>query len=152
MHVYVHWSSAHVMRCHEMFSCVVPHILGAWCILHGQNSIFNQIPDPKISHLHRSRSLSFYGSIANAHYRFIVTGAGGSVCPNLSKTRPKIRACFVFKNNTPNSASAADDKTNFRISHSESIWPLSQISLFLCGNHQMKTCPPARLRPRDVER
>jgi hypothetical protein len=79
-------------------------------------------------------------------------GIGGCGCPNSSSARQKIRACFVFKNNAPSSASAADDETNFRILHSEKIWPLSRIGLCFCGIHPKKKCPPARLRPREADR
>ena len=44
-------------------------------------------------------------------------GVGGCGCPISASVRHKTRPYFMFKNNAPNSASAADDATNLRTVH-----------------------------------
>ena len=54
-----------------------------------------------------------------------------------------ITASFAFKNNAPNSASAADDMTALIIVDIANIAPLFGAELLLFDR---KKCPPARLR------
>ena len=42
---------------------------------------------------------------------------GGCGCPISARVRRNTRTSFMFKNNAPNSASAADDATNLRTVH-----------------------------------
>ena len=44
-------------------------------------------------------------------------GVGGCGCPSSNSVKRMILASCVFKNNAPNSASAADAATNLRIAH-----------------------------------
>ena len=47
-------------------------------------------------------------------------GVGGCGCPISSKVSLNTLPCFMFKNNAPNSASAADEATNLRAAHN--VW------------------------------
>ena len=52
---------------------------------------------------------------------------------------------FSFKNNVPNSASAANAATHFSIWHMVKIAPLRWMGCLSCGVHQMKKCLADRL-------
>ena len=71
----------------------------------------------KISHLKRSRTLFFNRVIGNAHGGGIIDMDWGGRLrwPISANASLMILPSFMFMNSAPNSASAADDATIFRI-------------------------------------
>jgi hypothetical protein len=73
-------------------------------------------------------------------------GVGGWIWPNSVRVILITLASLAFRNKAPNSASAAEDATNFRTEQSEWMGPLSLMGVLFLGRDPKKKCPPARLQ------
>ena len=70
-------------------------------------------------------------------------GLGSCGWPSSSSVSLMIFAYFSFKNIAPNSASAADAATKFRIVQSVWIGPFRRMGRLLSGSQPRKKCPAA---------
>ncbi len=98
--------------------------------------------------------LPFDGAIDDAHCGLVVAmdGDGGLRVAKFGEGKSKILPSFMFKNNTPNSAAAANAAMNFRMM--ERMWkaPLRRMGSSSFGSHPIKNIPAAWLHPFLVER
>ena len=75
-------------------------------------------------------------------------GVGGWGWPNSFSINRMTFASCAFKNNAPNSASAADAATSFKMEHVVRIFPFSLIGSLSLSKLPRKKYPPALLRAR----
>ena len=73
-------------------------------------------------------------------------GVGGCIWPNSVRAILITLASLAFRNKAPNSASAAEDATNFRTVQSEWMGPLSLMGVLYFGRDPKKKCLPAHFR------
>ena len=73
------------------------------------------------------------------------TGVAGCGWPNSCNVSRSIFACCALRNSAPNSASAADATTSFRMEHVMCIFPFRRIGCLFLGRLPRKKYPPARL-------
>ncbi len=137
-----------MMRPRVMFTLIIGKVFHPGVPLKRIHILYIFFTSPKISHFHCSRLLSFDGVVCNAHGRCIsqCTGILGCLCPRSFKVSLKIIPSWQFRNNAPNSASAADATTNHSIAHN--VWnaPLSFMGFPSIGTSPMKKCPHTLLR------
>jgi hypothetical protein len=90
--------------------------------------------------------LSFDGIVCNTNALLQWTGILGWGWPRSFRVIEKIIPSWQFKNNAPNSASAADTTTNRSIEHSMWNAPFNLMGFPSLGNHPRKKCPHALLQ------
>jgi hypothetical protein len=113
-----------MMRPRVMFTLIIGKIFHPGVPLERIHILCIFFASPKVSHFHCSRSLSFDGVVCNADSRHVITmywyfGLFMSEVfwKTLDKVSLKIIPSWQFRNNAPNSASAADATTNRSIAH-----------------------------------
>ena len=79
-------------------------------------------------------------------------GVAGCRCPSSVRMSCMIFASCAFRNRAPNSASAADAATSFRMVHVMWMAPFRRIGSPLRGRLPRKKYPPARLHTLGAER
>ena len=108
-----------MMQCDVVLRWVVSEAFEAGVPLYIKISPFDLVAAVEVSHLHQARAVFLDGLIRDAHRCCVIAMDGSgrlrmSISASVScNTRPS----FMFKNNAPNSASAADDATNLRTVH-----------------------------------
>ncbi len=79
-------------------------------------------------------------------------GVGGCGCPNSASIKRMTFAFCELRKRAPNSASAADATTSFKIAQVMRMFPFSWMGLLSCGKLPRKKLPPALLWPWEAVR
>ena len=145
----VKWPHASMVCAVMVFRGIIPEVLLPGVVFNIEQFLCLMAQQPKISHVHCTRTLSFDCVRANAHRRAVIAMYGGGwlgMADFLQGESRIIFASIALRKRAPSSASAADAATHLRMVQLVRMAPLRRMGHPSFGREPRKKWPEARLR------